>query len=105
VMVGEYATRTHNSRRTFWAYTYTSYNQSSTMAQARMLWNDFDLCQATAGPGGTNACKRAFGSFHPGGINFAFGDGSVRTISRNVDLVMYAALGSCAGGETVSLDF
>src|SRR5262249_54186420 len=79
LLVGEYATQTHANRRSFWAYAYTSYNLSdATIAQSRTLLPDFDLCVSIA-PGGTNQCKRAWGSFHANGtLNFAFADGSVR---------------------------
>src|SRR5262249_976860 len=81
LMVGEYQTITHPTRRTFWAYAYTSYNESCvTYAQSRTLLPNFDLCTSTA-PGGSNQCKRAWGSLHTGVINFVMCDGSVRTIS------------------------
>ena len=43
-----------------------------------------------------------FGSYHPGGANFAFGDGSVRFIKESTDLRVLAALGTRAGVEVVS---
>lgn len=45
----------------------------------------------------------AFGSTHPGGCNVAMSDGSVRFIVDNVSPVVFNALGSRAGGETVTL--
>jgi len=42
----------------------------------------------------------AFGSFHPGGGNFGFGDGTVRFISDTIDLAVYRALSTRDGGET-----
>ena len=104
--VGEYATKTHLSRRTYWAYAYTSYNESIvTFAQSRCLIPDFDLCSNTP-PTGTNQCKRAWGSFHSGGIlNFAMCDGSVRGISPNVNMVtVLPALATIAGAEVVNLE-
>lgn len=47
LMVGEYTTLTVPRRRTFWAYTYTSYNQSSVTDQSRILGNDYLRCRAT----------------------------------------------------------
>jgi prepilin-type N-terminal cleavage/methylation domain-containing protein/prepilin-type processing-associated H-X9-DG protein len=109
LMIGEYATKTSPGRRTFWAYGYTSYNQSSvTIAQSRTLIPDFDLCSVTPPTSnGSNQCKRAWGSFHSGNqLNFAMGDGSVRSISTNIDMnTVFPALGSIAGGETVPADF
>jgi prepilin-type processing-associated H-X9-DG protein len=43
-----------------------------------------------------------FGSFHPGGVNFAYGDGSVKFLNDSLDVNAYLALGSRNGGETVS---
>jgi len=47
-------------------------------------------------------CNGAFGSMHPGGANFLFGDGHVQFISENSDLATYQALSTRKGGETVS---
>jgi prepilin-type N-terminal cleavage/methylation domain-containing protein/prepilin-type processing-associated H-X9-DG protein len=104
LLVGEYVTRTTINRRTFWAYAYTSYNLSdNTIAQSRTMIPDFDLCTVTPPTtNGSNQCKRAWGSFHSGNINFAFSDGSVRSISQNIDMnTVFPALGSIAGGEVI----
>ncbi len=48
----------------------------------------------------------AFGSKHPGGGNFVFGDGHVSFVTENIDLFTYRALSTRAGGElTNSEDF
>jgi prepilin-type N-terminal cleavage/methylation domain-containing protein/prepilin-type processing-associated H-X9-DG protein len=103
LMLGEYATRTFPGRRTFWAYAYSSYSMSDiTIAQSRTLIPDFDVCQNTPPTtNGSNQCKRGWGSFHAAGqLNFAFADGSVRSISPNVDMnTVLPSLGSIAGGE------
>jgi prepilin-type N-terminal cleavage/methylation domain-containing protein/prepilin-type processing-associated H-X9-DG protein len=44
----------------------------------------------------------AFGSYHPGGANVAFGDGSVKFLKSATDLSVVTALGTRAGGEVVS---
>lgn len=44
-----------------------------------------------------------FRSFHPGGAQFAMGDGSVRFLGETIDGITYRALGSRAGGEVVSI--
>lgn len=49
---------------------------------------------------GTSAVNGAFGSYHPGGGNFGFGDGTVRFVSDTIDLAVYRALSTREGGET-----
>jgi prepilin-type N-terminal cleavage/methylation domain-containing protein/prepilin-type processing-associated H-X9-DG protein len=46
----------------------------------------------------------AFKSYHPGGANFGFSDGSVRFIKQSISPRTYNALGSRAKGEVVSSD-
>ena len=43
-----------------------------------------------------------FGSFHPGCCNFALGDGSVRTISSGINIIVYQQLGHRADGKLLS---
>lgn len=40
-------------------------------------------------------------SWHPGGANFAFADGSVHFLSENIDMVTYLRLGDRADGQVV----
>jgi prepilin-type N-terminal cleavage/methylation domain-containing protein/prepilin-type processing-associated H-X9-DG protein len=47
---------------------------------------------------------KGFISRHPGGANFAFGDGSVRFLKNSISMITYCAIGSRAGGEVVSSD-
>lgn len=52
-----------------------------------------------------NAANRTFAGFnsaHPGGASFLLGDGSVRMVNNNIDLGVYRALMTRAGGESVS---
>ena len=44
-----------------------------------------------------------FKSLHPGGGNFVMGDGSVHFFPEAIDLRLYNELGTCAGGEAVSV--
>jgi prepilin-type N-terminal cleavage/methylation domain-containing protein/prepilin-type processing-associated H-X9-DG protein len=57
-------------------------------------------------PAGTTKClpvnSLPFGSFHPGGVNFCYGDGSVRWMPDDIDIKLYLALGSGNGAETLS---
>lgn len=101
IVVGEYHTRSHPRRGTFWAYTYTSYNQSSFLAQRRTLIPDYDRCVAIGGTGGSNACKRGWGSMHVGGMQILLADGSSRFMSENIDLNLFQNLGTIGGGEII----
>ena len=101
VMFSEFATRTTPSRSTFWAYTYTSYSQSSAVPQTRTLTNDYDKCVSL---GDSNPCKRGWGSFHTSGMNAAMGDGSIRFVRQSIDLNMWVATATIAGGEIGTLD-
>jgi prepilin-type N-terminal cleavage/methylation domain-containing protein/prepilin-type processing-associated H-X9-DG protein len=43
-------------------------------------------------------------SYHPGGVNALYGDGSVRFIKDSINLVAFRSILTLAGGETVSSD-
>jgi prepilin-type processing-associated H-X9-DG protein len=43
-------------------------------------------------------------SRHPGGVNMALGDGSVRFIKNTINVATWRALGTRAGGEVISAD-
>jgi prepilin-type N-terminal cleavage/methylation domain-containing protein/prepilin-type processing-associated H-X9-DG protein len=43
-----------------------------------------------------------FASFHVGGVNFSYGDGSVKWMPDDVDISLYLALGSRNGNEAVN---
>jgi len=43
-----------------------------------------------------------YNSWHNGGANFGFGDGSVRFLSQNIDMKVYYAIATIDGGEVVS---
>ena len=102
LMLGEMHTKTRPRRATFWAYTYTSYNSSDvTVPQSRTLIGDYDRCRSIGGAGGSNACKRGWGSFHTGIIQFALCDGSVRAISINVNMNVLGNLATIGGNEVV----
>jgi prepilin-type N-terminal cleavage/methylation domain-containing protein/prepilin-type processing-associated H-X9-DG protein len=65
-----------------------------------------DWIKNSAIPGGP--CNQlgqwGFRSFHPGGGNFAMGDGSVKFIKNSINLVTYRGLGTRNLGEIVSAD-
>jgi prepilin-type N-terminal cleavage/methylation domain-containing protein/prepilin-type processing-associated H-X9-DG protein len=51
-----------------------------------------------------SSAAKGFVSFHPGGANFAFCDGSVHFLKASISMPTYCALGSRNGGEVVSAD-
>ena len=91
-------------RRTFWAYTYTSYQRSVTFQQSRTITNDYARCMEIGGDSNDNVCKRGWGSLHPGGFNVTMCDGSVQFVSESVDVFLYGALSTIANGETTKLE-
>jgi prepilin-type processing-associated H-X9-DG protein len=42
------------------------------------------------------------GSFHPGGANFCFGDGSVHFLTQTINFSLYESLATVNGQEPVS---
>ncbi|MGQ9575420.1 MAG: DUF1559 family PulG-like putative transporter [Thermoguttaceae bacterium] len=101
--VGEYSQVPRDPNRidrcTFWAYSYTSYSLSHTVAQSGVMIPDYNACaDATA----ANNCKRAFASLHPGGLNFLMADASARFIYRGIDMTIYFAMGTIAGKEAIT---
>jgi prepilin-type processing-associated H-X9-DG protein len=56
--------------------------------------------------GDENFHAAAYGalSYHPGGVNVAFADGSVRFIKQSIGPSVWWALGSRNGGEVISAD-
>jgi prepilin-type N-terminal cleavage/methylation domain-containing protein/prepilin-type processing-associated H-X9-DG protein len=104
LLVGEYTNIDVPRRATFWAYGYTSYNQSSVTSESRILGNSYNRCWNSPGNGGDNPCKRGFGSNHANGLNFLMADGSVRFISYSVDINRLAAMATMAGGEVADVN-
>ena len=51
-----------------------------------------------------NFDDRSAMSYHSGGLNFLFGDGSVKFIKISINLSVYQSLGTRAGGEVLSAD-
>ncbi len=43
-------------------------------------------------------------SYHPGGVNALFADGSVKFLKNSINMVTYWSLGTRAGGEVISSD-
>jgi prepilin-type N-terminal cleavage/methylation domain-containing protein/prepilin-type processing-associated H-X9-DG protein len=64
-----------------------------------MDWNSVD-----ENNGGPTYMSLAASSYHNGGVNAAFADGSVKWIKNTVNPTIWYALGTIAGGEVVSAD-
>jgi prepilin-type N-terminal cleavage/methylation domain-containing protein len=108
IMAGEFATRMSRTviglkRRTFWAYTYGSYNRSEAVPESRTLLADYDRCCETGGQGDVEPCNRAWGAFHPQVLNFLLCDGSVQTLSVTMDMNIFAEAATIAGREFAPL--
>ncbi len=103
IMVGEYTTRTRIRRRTFWAYSYGSYNKSDAVPQSRTLLADWDRCAVIGGLGDFQTCNHAWGSFHPGVVNFVLADGSIRPLPLSIDMNLFAESATIAGREVTQL--
>jgi prepilin-type N-terminal cleavage/methylation domain-containing protein/prepilin-type processing-associated H-X9-DG protein len=54
--------------------------------------------------GGPTYMSLAASSYHPGGVNVLFADGSARFVKNTVSPVVWRALGTIAGGEVLSAD-
>jgi len=107
MMVSEFHNRNNNRRRTFWAYTYTSYNNSTATPYTFALGADYNACVTASNEalGIDNPCKRGFGSLHSGGFNALKADGSVIFVKNTVNLRgVFMPLATIQGGEIISSD-
>jgi prepilin-type N-terminal cleavage/methylation domain-containing protein/prepilin-type processing-associated H-X9-DG protein len=111
LMVGEYSTRPSKaitaangvSMRTFWAYTYGSYNRSDAMPESRTLLGDYDRCTLLGGQLAFWPCDRAWGSLHTDTVNFLLCDGSVQSFPLVIDTKIFADAATIAGREFAPL--
>jgi prepilin-type processing-associated H-X9-DG protein len=103
LLVGESTTATNPGQRTFWAYSFAYYSLSAATAQPRILWGDYDRAVQAGGTGGENPCKRQWGSFHPGAVNFVLCDGSVRSLNTSIDMNLFGNLATISGGELANM--
>ena len=69
---------------------------SHTVVPNNPLWDCGDNSFATA--------HLAARSYHPGGVNVGFSDGSVKFVKNSINLNVWYALGTKGGGEIVSSD-
>ena len=83
----------------WWIADLFSYSHTQTPNRLSCWYNDIN-----GRPWSGVASVVAAASRHPGGVNNAFADGSVRFIKSSVSYQTWAALGTRAGGEVVSSD-
>jgi prepilin-type processing-associated H-X9-DG protein len=101
LMVGERHTRTHPTRGPFWANAYALYQSGASYLGANSIYMQPDYEACIGAVSNVNYCKYGWGSFHAGGINFVYADGHVSVIQPSIDQTVFAALGTCAGGEVI----
>lgn len=89
-------------RRTFWAYTYTSYQRSLTFQESKSIINDYSRCELIPSIFEDNPCKRSWGSLHSGGFNIVMCDGSGQFISESIDVFVFGAMSTIANGEIIA---
>ena len=65
---------------------------------------DLDLIGTKEGKGGPTFAAVTSRSYHPGGVNALFADGSVRFLKSTIGGDVWRGLGSIAGGEIASAD-
>src|SRR5262249_27011304 len=102
IFVGEHHTRTHFTRGPFWADSFNLYSKGATWNSANItaavMQADYDKCSSQVN---ANYCKYGWGSLHTSGINFLYGDGSVRIVLKSIDYRVFVALSTIAGGEVL----
>jgi prepilin-type N-terminal cleavage/methylation domain-containing protein/prepilin-type processing-associated H-X9-DG protein len=65
---------------------------------------DSDLTSEDEDDGGPTYAAVTSRSYHPGGVNALFGDGSVRFIKSTIQWQAWRAIGTIGGGEVISAD-
>jgi prepilin-type N-terminal cleavage/methylation domain-containing protein/prepilin-type processing-associated H-X9-DG protein len=64
----------------------------------------YDVVTTDENQGGPTYAALTADSYHPGGVNCLFGDGSVKFIKDSINGQTWRALGTIAGGEVISTD-
>ncbi len=96
-----------NARHRFWRWADpgTAFGTSGQPNNKGMPTNEGVFWPTTTATAGNQAGPNEEPySYHTGGVNALFGDGSVRFVKDSVNLVAFRSIISLAGGETVSSD-
>jgi prepilin-type N-terminal cleavage/methylation domain-containing protein/prepilin-type processing-associated H-X9-DG protein len=100
IFAGERLTIDHFSRGPFWADSFNLYKAGAAWPYSITLLADYDKCASQIN---ANYCKYGWGSLHGAGrLNFLFGDGHVFSISPSIDMNVFMALSTVAGGEIIA---
>jgi prepilin-type processing-associated H-X9-DG protein len=92
----------NDQRGNCWAHggmAQSMFNTVVTPTNTQAPWTYCDLYGSSAMAAYSNAV-----SYHPGGTNTLFADGSVKSIKSTIGQTIWWALGTCANGEVVSAD-
>jgi len=105
MLVGESMTAPSGSFKAsgmaFWGSTHRFHNLGCAQPEYHTRIPDYDRCMMFTGNEHWY-CDRAFASLHDGGnINFVFCDGSVRTISPDIDGIIFQRLATIDGKEVI----
>jgi prepilin-type N-terminal cleavage/methylation domain-containing protein/prepilin-type processing-associated H-X9-DG protein len=106
IVIGERSTRPGPTeeayrRAPFWADSFNLYSLGAAYPFSATLLEDYYGCSQTFGSTSSNYCKYGWGAFHGGVINWLFADGSVHALSKTIDINVFMALSTVAGGEVL----
>ncbi len=99
--ITEYHTRTSNRNRAFWGYGRNQYSFAAAMPPLATRIPDYEECARQLAGDVSAICRRGFASFHSGGANALFADGSVRFLNFSLDARVFMAMATIAGGEVL----
>jgi prepilin-type N-terminal cleavage/methylation domain-containing protein/prepilin-type processing-associated H-X9-DG protein len=98
IFIGERHSLNVPERGPFWADAFNLYSGGASYPYSATLLADYNACKKLVTE---NDCKYGWGSFHPGGISFLYGDGSVRLVPIAINMTTFMALSTISGGETI----
>jgi prepilin-type N-terminal cleavage/methylation domain-containing protein/prepilin-type processing-associated H-X9-DG protein len=91
-----------------WTWIYTDLSMCTAYAPLNYRVPDAALNYPPHGPEWTDAVMKrldSFGSMHPGGVNFAMADGSVRFVRDNIPQLTFKYLTTRGDGDVITGDY
>jgi prepilin-type N-terminal cleavage/methylation domain-containing protein/prepilin-type processing-associated H-X9-DG protein len=76
----------------------------NTLSPAGTSQVDTDMSSEDENDGGPTYASITSRSYHPGGVNALFGDGSVHWVKNSISYQIWRGLGTISGGEIISSD-